>query len=72
MVLAKEAGLCYAAVALATDYDCWRGTGDFVCVSEVLETFKKNVTKVTSLITSVVPAIAKQNWDNTIKELQVN
>ena len=24
VVLAKEAGLCYAAIALATDYDCWR------------------------------------------------
>jgi 5'-methylthioadenosine phosphorylase len=21
--LAKEAGLCYAAIAMATDYDCW-------------------------------------------------
>ena len=24
VVLAKEAGLLYAAIALATDYDCWR------------------------------------------------
>lgn len=24
VVLAKEAGLCYAAVAMATDYDCWK------------------------------------------------
>ncbi len=24
VVLAKEAGLCYAALALVTDYDCWR------------------------------------------------
>ncbi|KAG7278570.1 hypothetical protein CRUP_033438 [Coryphaenoides rupestris] len=24
VVLAKEAGLCYASIALATDYDCWK------------------------------------------------
>lgn len=23
-VLAKEAGICYASIALATDYDCWK------------------------------------------------
>lgn len=23
VVLAKEVGLCYAAIALPTDYDCW-------------------------------------------------
>ena len=26
--LAREAGLCYAAVALVTDYDCWREMED--------------------------------------------
>ncbi|CDQ88344.1 unnamed protein product [Oncorhynchus mykiss] len=24
VVLAKEAGLCYASIAMATDYDCWK------------------------------------------------
>ena len=28
VVLAKEAGLCYAAMALVTDYDCWREEED--------------------------------------------
>ncbi len=28
VALAKEAGLCYAALALVTDYDCWREEGD--------------------------------------------
>ena len=31
--LAKEAGLCYAAVALVTDYDCWREMDDSEHVS---------------------------------------
>ncbi|RXN00112.1 S-methyl-5'-thioadenosine phosphorylase [Acipenser ruthenus] len=24
VVLAREAGLCYASIAMATDYDCWK------------------------------------------------
>lgn len=24
VILAKEAGLCYASIAMATDYDCWK------------------------------------------------
>lgn len=70
-MLAKEAGICYSAIALATDYDCWRDTGEKVCVNEVMETFKKNAVKISNLIANIVPEIAKENWDDTIKELQV-
>lgn len=70
VVLAKEAGLCYAAIALATDYDCWRSTGDKVCVTDVLAMFKKNVDKVTKLIMAVVIRIGRENWDETITELR--
>lgn len=24
VILAKEAGICYASIAMATDYDCWK------------------------------------------------
>lgn len=71
VVLAREAGICYSIIALATDYDCWREHGNKVCVEEVLTTFKKNVVKVSGLITSVIAAIGKENWDDTIKELRV-
>lgn len=70
VVLAKEAGLCYAAVALATDYDCWRTTGEKVCMEAVLTMFKANVSKVTELITAVVRRIAMMDWDDTIQELK--
>ena len=33
MVLAKEAGLCYASIAMATDYDSWRDGDDAVSVT---------------------------------------
>lgn len=69
--MAKEAGICYALIAMATDYDCWRTGGEKVSVNYVLETFKQNVNKVIKLISNVIPAIASENWDDTIKELHV-
>lgn len=66
--LAREAGLIYAAVAMATDYDCWRGS--VVNVEEVLKTFKSNVEKIEKLFIATIPRIAKENWDNDIKSLQ--
>jgi len=68
VVLAKEAGLLYAAVAMATDYDCWRGGS--VNVNEVMTTFKANVENITKLFVEVIPKIANENWDETIDELK--
>ncbi|CAB3383629.1 Hypothetical predicted protein [Cloeon dipterum] len=71
VVLAKEAGICYAAVAMATDYDCWRDHGDSVSVSDVLATFKKNAEKVTALFKDIVPAIGSMgHWDDIIDNLR--
>ena len=36
VVLAKEAGLSYAAIAMPTDYDCWK-EGQVVDVTAVME-----------------------------------
>ncbi|XP_018334247.1 S-methyl-5'-thioadenosine phosphorylase [Agrilus planipennis] len=68
VILAKEAGLCYSAIALITDYDCWKADFSAVNVEKVEETFKENVKKVTDLIIEVVTRIGKDNWDDTIKE----
>ncbi|CAG9792374.1 unnamed protein product [Diatraea saccharalis] len=58
VVLAKEAGLSYAAVALVTDYDCWRENETSVSVAEVLEMFKKNVKKAADVIIDAVQILA--------------
>lgn len=72
VVLAKEAKICYASIAMATDYDCWKDTEEGrVCVAEVLATFEKNVDKVIRLITASVSKIAAKDWDQTIKDLKV-
>ncbi|KAG0721260.1 S-methyl-5'-thioadenosine phosphorylase [Chionoecetes opilio] len=40
VVLARELGLCYAAIAMATDYDCWREGQEAVTVEAVMATFR--------------------------------
>lgn len=37
-VLAKEAGLCYASIAMATDYDCWKEHEEAVSSREEVAT----------------------------------
>lgn len=41
--LAREAGICYATVALVTDYDCWHEGEEAVTVEAVMEIMHKNV-----------------------------
>lgn len=68
VVLAKEAGLCYAVIAMATDYDCWRDTGEKVSHKYVLEIFHQNVQKVIKILLAVVPKMGKVDWTQTIAE----
>ena len=41
--LAREAELCYATLALVTDFDCWHETEEAVSVGAILSIMKKNV-----------------------------
>ena len=55
--LANEAGIPYAAVAMSTDYDCWRIGEESVTWEAVLKVFAQNAARVTSLIRGVIPKI---------------
>jgi 5'-methylthioadenosine phosphorylase len=48
--LAREAELCYATVAMVTDYDCWHDDHGAVDVASVLEVMKENTEKAQRLI----------------------
>ena len=54
-VLAREAEICYAAVAQVTDYDCWKG--EVVTAEVVISTLKNNVEKTKKLLLDVIPRI---------------
>ncbi len=56
VVLAREAGLCYAAVVMSTDYDCFM-EDRHVTIGEVLTVFKQNAEKVKKLILTTIPKI---------------
>jgi 5'-methylthioadenosine phosphorylase len=48
-VLAREAEICYASIAMVTDYDCWKEK-ESVDTEMVIEAMKKNVEKVKRII----------------------
>ncbi|MEC7640633.1 MAG: S-methyl-5'-thioadenosine phosphorylase [Nitrospinota bacterium] len=52
--LAREAGICYATVALVTDYDCWREGEEAVTLEAVLKIMHKNVELAQDLVKKAV------------------
>ena len=56
-MLANEAGIPYAAVAMSTDYDCWKKDETPVTWEEILEVFNKNAEKVKKLLKQTVAKI---------------
>jgi 5'-methylthioadenosine phosphorylase len=55
--LAREAELCYATLALATDYDVWHETHEAVSVEAVVANLLKNVATAREVLRRAVPAI---------------
>jgi 5'-methylthioadenosine phosphorylase len=56
--LANEAGIPYAAVAMSTDYDCWKTDEAPVSWDAILCVFNSNARKVTTLLVDAIPQIA--------------
>ena len=56
--LAREAELCYATVAMVTDFDCWHPDHDAVTVDMVVKTLFANADRARALVRDVVPRIA--------------
>jgi 5'-methylthioadenosine phosphorylase len=55
--LAREAELCYATVAMVTDYDCWHPDHDAVTVDQIVAVLLSNAGHARDLVKAVVPAI---------------
>lgn len=55
--LAREAELCYASVAMVTDYDCWHPDHDDVTVEQIVAVLVSNAGKARSLVKAVAPKI---------------
>jgi 5'-methylthioadenosine phosphorylase len=56
-VLANEAGIPYAAVAMSTDYDSWKTDEEPVTWEAISKVFAENAARVTTLLTRIIPLI---------------
>jgi 5'-methylthioadenosine phosphorylase len=56
--LAREAEICYAAMAMVTDFDCWHAEESEVNVETVVQNLKKNISLAKKIIRTVVPKIS--------------
>ncbi len=63
--LAREAELCYATIACATDYDCWHETEESVTVEMVIGNLMANVTNAQRILRSVAKKIPADRSSNT-------
>jgi 5'-methylthioadenosine phosphorylase len=61
--LAREAEMCYATVAMVTDYDCWHPDHDSVTVDQIVKVLLANADKARALVKAVVPKLAQRNHE---------
>jgi len=57
VILANELGIPYAAIAMSTDYDCWKTDEESVTWEAVLEIFNQNVHNVIDLILTTLKKV---------------
>jgi 5'-methylthioadenosine phosphorylase len=58
--LAREAELCYATLALATDYDCWHEEEDDVSVDAVIKVLTQNAENARNVVKTVAEKISSE------------
>jgi 5'-methylthioadenosine phosphorylase len=61
--LAREAEICYATLALVTDYDCWHPGHDAVTVETVIDYLNQNVRNAQLIIKGAVKGLAGRARD---------
>ncbi len=57
--LAREAEICYATLAMVTDYDCWHPDHDAVTVAKVIDYLNRNVENAREIIRAAVRTLPK-------------
>jgi 5'-methylthioadenosine phosphorylase len=58
--LAREAEICYATVAMVTDYDCWHPDHDNVEVDAIIRILLENAEKARSLVKKLAPKMKER------------
>ncbi len=55
--LAREAEMCYATIAMVTDFDCWHPDHDHVSVEAIVKVLLENADKARSLVRNIAPKL---------------
>ena len=58
--LAREAELCYATIAMVTDYDCWHPDHDAVTVDQIIAVLMKNAENACNVVREAVAAMPSE------------
>ena len=58
--LAREAEMCYATVAMVTDFDCWHPDHDNVTVETIIKVLTENADKARTLVREIVPRLSSR------------
>uniref|UniRef100_A0A5K3FVY2 Purine nucleoside phosphorylase n=1 Tax=Mesocestoides corti TaxID=53468 RepID=A0A5K3FVY2_MESCO len=66
VILAKEAGLSYATLAIVTDYCAWRKTREGVNVEEVVKNFKKSANTVKGILIEAIKLLSTRDWTDVV------
>src|SRR5688500_2587308 len=61
--LAREAEICYATMALVTDYDCWHESVEAVSVDQILEYLRANATMAQKILRGSIAKTANRSRD---------
>ena len=70
--LAREAEICYATVAMVTDYDCWHPDHDDVQVADIIRVLAANADHARELVKAVArglrdrPAVCPAGCDRAL------
>ena len=59
--LAREAEICYATVAMVTDYDCWHDEHEAVTVEHVVKVLLGNADRARALVRAIVPSLGAEH-----------
>jgi 5'-methylthioadenosine phosphorylase len=58
--LAREAEICYATVAMVTDYDCWHEGHDSVTVDQIVAVLNQNAANAAKVVKAAVAAMPRE------------
>jgi 5'-methylthioadenosine phosphorylase len=59
--LAREAELCYATVAMVTDFDCWHPDHDAVTVQDIIKVLTANADKAKRLVARLAQVLPREH-----------